>query len=339
MSQSKLSVVLFIFLLGLGLIWLLVKDASEISTQKLQAVKSQLFLSSKNSITEPLDFLFLQKNTLKASLPPISYSPQVLGALAGGYEAQDVKNVIVEYVVERGDSLWSIARKFDISLESLLWANELTERSIIKPGQKLIIPPISGVIYHVKAGDTISEIAKTYKGNVDEIIAFNQLPKTGEIFVGDILIIPGGKMPVVSSKSTAPVYVPLAKSYFICPIAPPCRITQGLHWYNAIDFSHGKCGEPVYAAAAGKVLKVRLTNSTSRWAFGGAGNHITILHPNGVVTMYGHIAKSFVSPGQYVSQGQIIATIGGKPGTPGAGLSTGCHLHFGVMGARNPFAR
>jgi len=46
-----------------------------------------------------------------------------------------------------------------------------------------------------------------------------------------------------------------------------------------------------------------------------------------------------VSSGQEVSQGEMIALIGGKPGTPGAGLSTGCHVHFGVRGSRNPFAR
>ena len=55
--------------------------------------------------------------------------------------------------------------------------------------------------------------------------------------------------------------------------------------------------------------------------------------------MYGHIAASFVNPGDQVSQGRIIALMGGQPGTPGAGLSTGCHLHFGVSGAKNPFAR
>jgi hypothetical protein len=79
-----------------------------------------------------------------------------------------------------------------------------------------------------------------------------------------------------------------------------------LHWYNAIDFD-GQCGDPIFAAAGGKVLKVKLTSSTSRWAFEGAGNHLTILHPNGVVTFYGHLLTSFVNPGDQVSQGQIIA--------------------------------
>ena len=299
-----------------------------------------LFLgpAQKFALESP-DFLLIQKNSLKASLPPTTFSSQVLGALVGGYETQDIRKVIIEYVVESGDNLWSIAAKFDLSLESILWANNLNKNSIIKPGQKLVIPPVSGIIYHVKSGDTLSEIAKTYKGKVEEIMAFNELSSIGNIFVGDILVIPNGIMPTTVSTYTPTTYVPLASSYFICPIASPCRITQGLHWYNAIDFSHGKCGEAIYAAAGGQVLAVRLTSSTSRWALGGAGNHITILHPNGVVTMYGHIATSLVNPGQQVSQGQIIALMGGQPGTAGAGLSTGCHLHFGVIGARNPFAK
>jgi len=99
-----------------------------------------------------------------------------------------------------------------------------------------------------------------------------QEERTTRIYIGDIIIVPNGKMPVASVQYTAPAQVPLADSYFICPISSPCKITQRLHWYNAIDFSHGKCGEPIYAAAGGQVLKVQLTNSTSKWAFGGAGN-------------------------------------------------------------------
>ena len=138
-------------------------------------------------------------------------------------------------------------------------------------------------------------------------------------------------MPPPKSTYYASSQVPIGSSYFICPTAD-CRITQGLHWYNAIDFG-AKCGSPIYAAAAGTVQRVEYGWNS------GAGNFITILHPNGVVTMYGHIQSNLASPGQEVSQGEMIALVGGKPGTPGAGISTGCHVHFGVHGARNPFAK
>jgi LysM repeat protein len=287
--------------------------------------------------SESPEFLLVGNSSLKAVSPPTTFSPKALGALVGGVEMEDTKKVITEYIVESGDSLYSIAAQFNISLDTILWANDLNKNSLLQTGQKLIILPVSGVIHHVKNGDTISEIAETYGGKIEKIISFNNLSGEGDIYIGDIIIVPDGEMPTPSVQYAAPQRVPLADSYFICPISQPCRITQGLHWYNAIDFSHGKCGEPIYAAAAGTVLKVKLTNSTSKWAYGGAGNHLTILHPNGVVTMYGHIATSLVSPGEQVSQGQVIALMGGQPGTPGAGLSSGCHIHFGVSGARNPF--
>ncbi len=312
--------------------------ATSLSKQLPQSGEGLFLGPTKKFSVESPDFLLVEKNSLTSVAPPTTFSPQVLGALFEGYEPEDIKKIIVEYQVEEGDSLWSIATEFDITLNTLLWANNLNQSSTIQPGQKLIIPPVSGVIHHVKAGDTISEIAQRYKAKTEDIISFNGLSSEADIFVGDILVIPNGVIPPPSVKY-APVWVPIADSYFICPISSPCRITQGLHWYNAIDFSHGNCGEPIYAAAGGTVLKVKLTNSTSRWAFGGAGNYLTILHPNGAVTMYGHIATSFVNPGEQVSQGQIIALMGGQPGTPGAGKSTGCHLHFGVSGAKNPFAR
>ena len=99
-----------------------------------------------------------------------------------------------------------------------------------------------------------------------------------------------------------------------------------------MDFANS-CGASIFAAAGGEVLKVKYG-----WNLG-AGNVLTILHPNGVVTSYGHILKSLVNPGEQVSQGQMIALIGGQPGTSGAGISTGCHVHFSVVGAANPFGR
>lgn len=284
----------------------------------------------KNFVGESIEMTFIQKNSIVGISSPVMITPQTLGSLFGGEFGTETRREIVEYVVEQGDNLSSIAEKFDISLNTILWTNDLSRNSIIRPGQKLIILPVSGIIYHVKKGDTLSGIAKTHKGDVEKIIVINELSSEGDIFIGDILIIPDGEMPSLPS-SVYYAQVPLGSSYFICPHSA-CKITQGLHWYNAIDFG-GKCGDPIYAAAAGKVLRVKYG-----WN-GGAGNYLTILHPNGVVTMYGHISTSLVNSGQEVSQGDIIALMGGRPGTPGAGISTGCHVHLGVRGARNPFAR
>lgn len=297
------------------------------------------FLSSENKFrAESPDFLLVEASGIKAAVPPGLITPQVLGALAEGFDSQDSQKIIVEYLVESGDTVSSLAERFNVSASTILWANNLDKNSSLKIGQKLVIPPVSGVIHLVRAGDTVSEIAQKYKAKVQDILAFNELSSESDIYSGDVLIVPDGIIPALSPK-IAPQLVPLANSYFICPIAAPCRITQGLHWSNAVDFSHGRCGEPIVAAAGGKILKVKLTNSTSRWAFGGAGNHLTILHPNGVVTFYGHLANSFVDSGDEVSQGQIVALMGGQPRTSGAGKSTGCHLHFGVSGARNPFSK
>ena len=205
-------------------------------------------------------------------------------------------------------------------METVLWANDLTKTSKIQPGKKLIILPVTGVLHLVRQNDTLSEIAEKYKGDTEEIIFFNNLSDDGDIFIGDLLIVPNGKMPAQK------VYysnVALVDSYFIIPT--PGIITQGLHWYNAIDVAN-KCGTPVLAAAGGQVQRV----GYNTWP---AGSYIQILHPNTVNTFYGHLSKILVKSGEIVSQGQVIGYIGTT------GLSTGCHLHFDVRGAKNPLAK
>lgn len=281
--------------------------------------------------SESPDFSIIQDNSLAASSMPLVISPSILGSLVGDSSGRG--NEIIEYEVQQGDTLQSIAGQFDVSLNTLLWANNLTNKSSAKVGQKLIILPVSGVLYYVKSGDNLGDIAKKYKGDQNEIIMFNEISDPSEITIGDILIIPNGTIPASAPASTAYSYTVVTSNYFICPIAAPCRVTQGLHFYNAVDLSHGTGGEPIYAAAGGIVTSV-----SSGWN-SGAGNTIKILHPNGVATSYGHLQSFAVKKGDVVSQGQIIGYMGGKPGTPGAGISTGYHVHFAVYGAKNPFAR
>jgi murein DD-endopeptidase MepM/ murein hydrolase activator NlpD len=297
--------------------------------------------ASKQTRLESPDFLLVDDSCVRASAPPITVTTKVMGALAGGDEyyqqnlkMEDDQKAILEYIVEQGDTAAGIAQKFNISSDTLLWANDLTQSSQIKPGQKLVVPPVTGVIHNVVNGDTISALAVKYQVKTADILAFNELSGEEDIYIGDTVIVPGGKMPKAVAKSkTATKAKPnsglvnglsLPGDYFMCPINMPCRKTQGLHYNNAVDLSNGKCGDPIYAAASGIV---------QRAAYGwnkGAGNYITILHPSGAVTKYFHLQTIFVSSGQAVSKGQNIALMGTT------GLSTGCHLHFEVNGASNP---
>lgn len=294
------------------------KDSPQISVDffKEKFFREPVLKSNLNSDTS--DLVLVQKNSIY-SFPSAFIPPKTSATLIKSEEKE-----IVEYEVKEGDSLWSIAQNFGISIETIIWANNL-ENLLIKPGQKLLILPVSGVMHFVKEGDTISKIAQMYQAKVEDIISFNELQSPDDIYIGDILIVPGGKMPSPSSVSL-PSLIPLPGSYFICPVSGGCKITQGLHWYNAVDFG-GKCGQPILAAAGGIVQKVRYG-----WN-GGAGNFIKIEHPNGIITFYAHLQAIMVSPGDKVSPGDIVGIMGTT------GKSTGCHLHFGVYGARNPFAK
>jgi len=160
----------------------------------------------QNSLKESPDFLLIQKSSLMAFSPSVLITPQVLGSLSGDSESELAttnREEIIEYTVQTGDTLLSIATHFDISLNTLLWANDLTQKSTIKPGQKLLILPVSGVMHIVKKGDTVGGIAEKYKTSPQKIIEFNDLSGGGDIVVKEILIIPDGKflsVPIVQEE-------------------------------------------------------------------------------------------------------------------------------------------
>ena len=281
--------------------------------------QSECFVDSReNCEIESPDLCLIQNNTIRGSSPVISVTPKVLGSL-GADPAKIQRKEVMEYIVEQGDTISSIATKFNISTNTILWANDLTSKSTLKVGKKLIILPVSGILHVVKSGDTLSEISKHYKSNLSEIIAINDI-QDNRIFIGDIYILPGAKKP--ASSYTAIAKVPSVSSYFIIP----CQgtVTQRLHWYNAVDVAN-KYGTPIYATAGGTVQKTGYIKI--------GGNRVRIVHPNGIVTYYGHLSKILVSPGQKVSQGQKIGLMGRT------GYATGCHVHFEVRGATNPLAK
>lgn len=295
-----------------------------------KANKDELFVSQDDKIPlETPDFKLVQENSLFGISTTSVVSAKVLGDAFGGPAGN--KKEITNYVVQPGDTLQSIADANNISVNTLLWANDLTSSTKIKVGQDLNILPTNGVLHIVKSGDTVSAIAQKYKSKPEDVIAFNDLANQDDIYIGDILVVPGGVLP----KKASPIInnqVPLADNFFIFPVQG--KVTQGLHYYNAVDVAT-KCGSPIYAAAAGVVQRAVSNGGYNS----GMGNHITILHSNGTVTYYGHLMSLLVKPGDRVDVGQNIALVGGAPGMAGAGKSTGCHLHFQVVGARNPLSK
>lgn len=95
------------------------------------------------------------------------------------------------YVVESGDSLWSIARKYGITIDELKSANNLSS-NILSVGQQIYIPSketVDSNSYIVKAGDNLYTIANTYGVTVDELKEFNNL-NNNLLYIGQVLKIP-----------------------------------------------------------------------------------------------------------------------------------------------------
>lgn len=251
------------------------------------------------------------------------------GSLADIEERPHHGGQISIYVVREGDSLSQIAKMFGVSVNTIVWANDITRSSLVREGQTLVILPISGIQHTVKKGDTLKSIAKEYKGDFNEILEFNGLSADSVLAVGDTITIPDGEMSVPASYNgnTSRVVAgsggPTYSGYYIKPVGG--KKSQGLHGYNGIDIA-APIGTPIVAAASGSVIISR----DSGWN-GGYGAYIVIRHENGTQTLYAHNSQNIVYSGDYVVQGQVIGYVGNT------GRSTGPHLHFEVRGAANPF--
>jgi len=97
------------------------------------------------------------------------------------------------YEVKSGDTVSGIAAANKITVNTILWANDLDNVDSIMPGDKIFILPVAGLSYTVKKGDDLDSIAKKYKAEKDKIIAFNDLPADGQLSEGEEIIIPGGE--------------------------------------------------------------------------------------------------------------------------------------------------
>jgi murein DD-endopeptidase MepM/ murein hydrolase activator NlpD len=239
------------------------------------------------------------------------------------------RDKVTEYTIQDGDTVSTIAQKFGISENTVLWQNNLTKTSKIKPGQTLEILPVTGVSHKVQKGDTVYSIAKKYDSEAQAIVdfPFNTFvnDETFELAIGQTVIVPDGVKPDIQG-STSPRIRQLtpdagtvvASGTFVWPTNG--TITQYFAWYHpGIDIAN-RAAPDVLAADAGRVI-------ASGWDGSGYGNRVIIDHGNGYQTLYGHMQRLYVVAGQTVARGVAIGKMGST------GHSTGTHLHFEVRTA------
>ncbi len=239
------------------------------------------------------------------------------------------RDEIETYIVQPGDTISGIADKFGISVSTILWENNLTSRSLIRPGNKLTILPVTGVSHTVKSGENLSYIAQKYGVESASILSANKLASVSTLKIGQKLMIPGGQQQYVaparttsSSSSAITKIIPSAPSYaasgdqMLWPNTCK-RKTQYYNWSHlGLDIAcHG--GQNIVAADSGTVIY-------SGWSTG-YGYNVLLDHGGGKKTRYAHFSKLYVEKGEKVVKGQVIGLEGST------GWSTGPHLHFEVI--------
>ncbi len=236
------------------------------------------------------------------------------------------------YGVRDGDTITGIAARFGISADTIRWANSNIGRNLIKPGDKLIILPVSGILYEIQEGDTLQIVANRFQTNPEFIKKHN--PDYPEMFNTSFgtIVLPYAEPLAPLSYAAMTAGLPDLGTYFSLP-------AEGWNWgelhhHNAIDIANS-CGSPVFAAADGLVVSDDRLGDGSRGWNGGYGIFVFLEHPNGTRTRYAHLMRSLVNLGDYVYRGEKIGLMGNTGNTHGP---SGCHLHFEVYGARNPFA-
>lgn len=299
----------------------------------LEANGSYINVLDKDKSTDNTVDLSLSVNQNALVANTVSAVSSIEGAKGGDFsESTSV------YVVRKGDTLSQIAEMFEVTQNTILWANDMKKGDTIKEGDVLLILPISGLEHEVKKGETLKGLATKYKIEVNDILWANNLDEDVKLAIGDKLIIPNATKEVENSKPIVNVKESIAKDnkyyeknptktlsgYFINPV-PSARKSQGIHGKNSVDLA-APTGTSVRASASGTVLLARGGYN------GGYGNLVIIKHPNGTQTLYAHLSKISTTSGTKVSQGDVIGLVGST------GRSTGPHLHFEVHGARNPGA-
>ncbi len=246
--------------------------------------------------------------------------------------SQKPRDQIITYTVQNGDTISTIAKKFNISEDTIRWENNLSDDNI-NPGDDLKILPVTGIAHKVESGDTVYTIAKKYGTDPQGIVdfPFNEFanPETFTLVDGEIIIVPNGVKPsevptyiaTQQQDSTYNGQVPAAAGGWFFPLPTNTGISQYFSWYHQADDITAPIGTPIYAAHSGTVSIVHVGGYDE-----GYGTNVYIDDGDGYKTHYAHMEAVNVSVGQSVVGGQTVVGWVGL-----TGRTTGPHTHFEII--------
>jgi len=240
--------------------------------------------------------------------------------------ANDVKP-IVHYTLGPSDRLESLAGYFKVSPEAIAFSNGISEPDLrSQVGRAIMIPPGEGALYTVQEGETVESVAARFKVAPKAIMDYNRLYFEPEHFApGQLIFIPGAAVPALvwqvadprAERVIArpqPANNPAPNGQLAWPVAG--YITQ-YFWafHSGVDMA-APYGSGIGASADGTVV-------STGWVPVG-GMSVVIRHADGLATGYYHMGAIYVTPGQQVTRGQIVGTVGMT------GVTTGPHVHWEV---------
>jgi len=231
-------------------------------------------------------------------------------------EAEDQGLYYSVYQVQKGDTVSGIAESYDVTVDTILSANNIMSARALRPEQLLKIPSMAGIIYSATKGDTVDSIATKYQISADRLIETNGLLST-ELNAGKALFLPDVKLP-------SAVLREISGDLFHWPVRGV--ITSWYSWrrdpfsgrksfHNGLDIGV-PMGTRIAAAMEGTVSETGYSPIM--------GKYVILRHPGGWKTLYAHMSAISVQEGEYLSQGGRVGLSGNT------GYSTGPHVHFSV---------
>jgi murein DD-endopeptidase MepM/ murein hydrolase activator NlpD len=242
--------------------------------------------------------------------------------------------------VQPGDTVSSIAARYGLQPESLIWNNvEINDEDLLAVGQLLRIPAMDGVIHEVRLGDTLTDITTRYDVDLSAVTTFtsNGIQTPDDIHEMQLVLVPGGTVapppepepeaaavepsePSVDDAAAAPA-VPFTPSVgLIWPVSGPISSYMGASHPLGIDVDlYNNPSAPVLASTSGIVTFAGGDPCCSY------GLYVVVVSPGGIETLYAHLSSVNVVQGQQVAQGDVLGYAGCT------GYCTGNHLHLEVI--------